>query len=335
MFPVKIINVCGFGNTGCTAQADILSEYEGFYPILDDTARNRSVLNAPYQEFGLLKSIYSLGGLYIARIHGGHVDISRDDLRRSLKGDISLSNRGLSRTELIHLGKRKLLVDRYGDPYLEVVDEVVNTIPEDYINLSDSDLLHVLRDAMMIFQIGMENIISSDLGSCGANSPNNRICLGIKNDPPAAYPILAYLLHNGLSSAIIRDPRDTSFDYSHGANSFGEDISSVIKHCHFYNRQIMSCQSQLEKHRSKLHGIFFVHEFESLISSSAHREKYVLAMLGSRNRVSEYFDEEKSKENVGVYKSMKKDHIKIVEEICMTCYTSFLSFLRSSGFLFE
>lgn len=328
------MNVSGFGNTGCTAQSDFLAEYEGVMGVLEDPDRNLKVLKAPYQEFGILKTELSLGGLFVLKYKGMGNLPTKSVLRTSLKGDLGSLGTDLSRTERIHVEKRALLKKQYGEKFDTIIDEALRCIPERLDNLTIEDLLDLITQAMGVFIDGINNLIlSQDI--VDPTTANPIVCIGLKNDPPGAYPVLAATIDNGITSAILRDPRDTNFDFNNNANSFGIDMKAVVQHCQFYNKQLNSSREIINKYLSRIEDCFFVHDFENFVHSENHREKYLLRMIGGALKVRSYFDPSQSAENVGIYRKMPKQYLKVVEDRCMKPYDEYRRFLQERGLLLE
>lgn len=345
---MKVINVGGFGNTGCTAQSDFLAEYDGVKGILADSNRNLNVLRAPYQEFGILKCQLSLGGIFIQKflsrtdfsikrlLFGPRIDWpSKRLLEASLKGESDTIKKRISRSEEIHLQKRALLKKEYGKQFDKIVHQTLKPLPERIDNLHERELLELIKLCMSEFINGIEQVIEAK-GITDSTTGSPIDVLGLKNDPPGAYPALATVIPKGISSAILRDPRDTNFDFiNNKANFFGDDIDSIKKHCHFYNRQLRLSRILVERYQDQLYECFFVHDFENFVTSKAHREKYLKRMVGERQRVREYFHPLESIENIGIYKLMPKEYLKVVEKECMNPYLKYRAFMRERGFLME
>ena len=269
---MKIINVSGFGLSGCTSQADFLTDYAGVMGILSDETRNKSVTLAPYQEFGFLKCRYTFGGLLIAKL------------------------------------------------------------PENIGYLPIDDIIRYLKIAVNCWCEGIKQLVKHKL----TLMPAIKQCdvLGFKNDPPGVYPLLSTLIPNGMTSAILRDPRDTTFDFNRCYKK--EDTIENIKwHCNHYNWHLNYARKQIDVFYDEIKKNYFVHDFENFITSSSHRENYLTRMCGAREKVNCYFDASKSIKNIGLYKDKDRSLVQIIEKECMEHYDSFKSFLRERELLME
>ena len=332
---VRIINVAGFGNTGCTSQADFLSDYEGVRGILADPHRNKKVIVAPYQEFGLLKCEYTLGGLIIWKLKGAKKVASVEVLRASLRGDVSYFKGALEKSEEAHMKKRALLREQYGAMYDKIVDASLECLPKKYEKLNPKKLLPYVRRSLEVWLDGVISVAVNE-NENGVNSESIDT-LGLKNDPPGAYPLLSTIIPAGVTSAILRDPRDTNFDFNSGNNSFGHTEEAMKKHCLLYNLRLELCQKQIKKYDEINPECYFVHDFESFVSSESHRQTYLNRMLGNRvrERLRSSFVPELSVNNIGIYKSLPKSSIQYIEDACMKKYVSFRNFLKDRELLFN
>jgi hypothetical protein len=331
---LQVINVGGFGNTGCTAQSDFLAQFEGVAGALEDPERNKCVNLAPYQEFGILKSELSVGGLFVRRFRGLPDILTKQTLRASLLGEWNLESGPLSRTEELHLQKRFQVRIQYGDGYEELVDAMLALFPEKFDSISDSQLIKLICSAMRIYIEGLERLIFAANRVDETTKGPIRI-LGFKNDPPGCYPTLSLALNGGRSSAILRDPRDTSLDFARNANSFGLSLDSIKRHCKFFCQQLEWSEQQIRALGSKIEGVFFVHDFENFVLSTAHRDKFKSVMIGSAKKVRTYFDPDASSINIGIYEEMERWHLDVVEAECMEMYDNYRCFVRERGLLIE
>lgn len=331
---MKIINVGGFGYTGCTAQADFLTDYEGVAGILADPTRNKNVLRAPYQEFGILKCELTLGGIVISKIKGSPHIASRETLRASLKGNLDFFSFPLEKSEELHMKMRSLLNKQYGDGYEIIVDQAIQELPTDYEKLPPLVLLSFVADSMKSWFNGLIDLVNKKPELVSVFGEKIDV-LGLKNDPPGAYPLLATVIPDGISSAILRDPRDTNVNFNEGSNSFGNDIKAVRRHCDFYNAQILWSKKLIEEYTDIIAPVFFVHDFENFVNSKSHRDAYLKKMVGKRKKMRCNFKPEESSKNVGIYKKLPRTAIDTIEEKCMGSYTNFRMFLREREMLME
>ena len=109
---------------------------------------------------------------------------------------------------------------------------------------------------------GLTNIIENNNALSVRNENEKVAVLGLKNDPPGAYPLLAALIPGGITSAILRDPRDTTYDFNRHYK-LGHTEQTVKNHCRHYNAQLNSARNQITKYKDLIGDCYFVHEFES------------------------------------------------------------------------
>jgi len=324
---MKIINVSGFGNTGCTSQADYLSEFSGVRGILQDQSRNTAVTLAPYQEFGVLKCVHSFGGLIINSTHKLNRNITKESLRLSLLGHSIVGYDEMSHCELVHLKKRELLSCELGEDYIATVDKAVSYFPANYNQMDTLELVSIVRAMFQEWYEGVSNIILKKNPECEI--------IGLKNDPPGAFPLIASLLPNGVSSAILRNPLDTGWDFlRHYKMEYSKDnIEWFSRH---YNSQLNSAKSQILRYRDHIGDSYFVHDFETFVSSDSHRKKYAERMIGKNNNVFRlFFNETNSRKNVNVYKSLDKNQIDMLSALSLPVYEDFKQFVNSQGLFFR
>ena len=259
-------------------------------------------------------------------------EITREQIRSSLKGFMPKQSLALSVGEELHLNKRKLLVAEYGEKYADIVDDAVNCLPENIGYLPIDDIIRYLKIAVNCWCEGIKQLVKHKL----TLMPAIKQCdvLGFKNDPPGVYPLLSTLIPNGMTSAILRDPRDTTFDFNRCYKK--EDTIENIKwHCNHYNWHLNYARKQIDVFYDEIKKNYFVHDFENFITSSSHRENYLTRMCGAREKVNCYFDASKSIKNIGLYKDKDRSLVQIIEKECMEHYDSFKSFLRERELLME
>jgi hypothetical protein len=328
---MKIINVCGYGNTGCTSQVDVLCDYEGVFGVLSPLNQTLDGKSA-YHEIGVLKCLHSIGGLLIAKL-GKHTSLpNRAEIRNSLQGLHPSERAELNFGAKLHLDMRDLMVKQYGESYRDLVENTVAYIPENCDSLTIEELFIACKNATHAWINGLISIID-ETPSLKLRNDNEEVqVLGLKNDPPGAFPLLAALIPNGLTSAILRDPRDTTYDFNRHYQ-LGHTDDTVRNHCIHYNAQINSARSQIKRFRDLIGDCYFVHDFESLVQSDQHRHDYVKRMVGQRDKIRHYFDPQKSAQNIGHYTNMTQEHIDYVTTNCLSNYLEYKDFLVEHNML--
>ena len=319
---MKFINLCGFGLSGCTSQVDFLLNYQSVKGVLSPSERDLDMLCAPCNEFGLLKCNHSFGGLLIKKLKGDVDNFDKKVLCESIKGLLGTKFEGLSYGEILHLNNRVLLAKEYGGEYYHAVDKSVGSLPDNLLNLPLLEIIEYLKEAVAIWCKEVAII---------QNSLDSTIdVLVFKNDPPGVFPLLSTLIPDGLTSAILRDPRDVTFDFNRCYQK-ENTIENVEWHCRHFNWHIDNARQQIEKYFDLIVNHYFVHDFESFVQSPSHRDKYLGKMCGRRDKVHEYFNPEKSIKNIGIYKEQPKELVDIIEKQSMQKYLGFRMFLEDRG----
>jgi len=318
---MRIINCCGYGNTGCTAQTDFLSDHAGVAGVL-----------RPYHELGVLKCVSSFGGVLLSVMQKWKHTPTKEELKRSLMGQDPKGKIPLTDGGAMHLRIREILATRNGEPYEAIVDNALQRLPEAYNKMDIATLLPHMQDCVGEYVSGLIDNLKLDHFDNDEYDKETSI-IGFKNDPPGAYPLFASVL-GGLTSAVIRDPRDTTFDFNRHYG-LGHTMQTVQTHCAHYNAQLNSARSQIEKYEDEIKPFYKVIDFEKLVGSESYRDRYRDHMVGPRKRVRFNFDHEKSANNVGHYTQMTDEFIKYVEETCMANYISFREFLIERDMMLE
>lgn len=311
---MRIINCCGYGNTGCTAQTDFLYDHKGVVGALK-----------PFHELGFLKCRFSFGGMMLSVIQKWDHNPTKEEVRRSLCGEQPDPNNPIEGGAKAHLELRALLKKQYGKVYQSIVDDAVNVIPDAYHKLPVRKLVPIFREAVGTFVRGLIVNIQPGHFFDGEYDPETSV-IGFKNDPPGAFPIFSTFLLGGQTSAIIRDPRDTTYDFNRHYN-LGHTMETVKRHCAHYNAQLNSARSQIEKFGRVIQPFYKVIEFERLIQEQDYRDAYRNIMIGEREQVRFRFDPEKSAVNIKHWHNMDKEFVDYVEETCMDNYLTYKEFL--------
>jgi len=326
---MKVVNVCGFGLTGCTSQADFLSEYAGVRGVLGHDLRNKAVCRAPYQEFGILKCRYSLGGIVLAKITGKKIEFDKSVLHASLLGKLPHGAAELwDNFEKAHLCNRAVLQKEYGDSYIDVVEKTMACLPEiEKIDTLPKALTYVAE----AFAVWLESMFA--LIQHKYYQPSERVdVIGIKNDPNGGNPLLSCLIKNGKTSAIMRNPKDAVFDYMR-YYKLPKTCKEAEKQAERYNQTLLCAENQIKQFRKQIGDCWFAHEFESFVTSDSHRKRYLECMVGRRDRLRDYFQPSVSARNIGIYKQQDSAITDTVAQVCEKRYSDFKAFLHSEGLL--
>jgi hypothetical protein len=322
---IKIINCCGYGNTGCTAQTDFLGDHKGVVGALQ-----------PFHELGFLKCYYSFAGIYLSIVQNWSHIPTKQELKASLLGTDPQGPVKLNEGAKWHLELRKLLLIQNGNEYISTVENAVDILPNNYKDMDIMVLLPYLREAVGQYVSGLV----STLNLKNIKNSEDNIVIGFKNDPPGSYPIFSTMLMGGKTSAILRDPRDTTYDFNRHYK-LGHTMENVINHCAHYNSQINSARAQIKKFEKvkqferEIFDSYKVIDFENFVSSSGLRERYKDYMIGACDQIRFNFQPEQSIENIGHYKNMPDNFIRYIEEHCMQNYTNYREFLKDRGMLFD
>ncbi|SHN12457.1 hypothetical protein [Roseibium suaedae] len=317
----KIINCSGFAQTGCTAQVDVLRQYHSIAGFVE-----------PYNEFGILKNPYSFGGVLISLIHK-HKLASKEEMRLYLMGDDALNVKEDFSLGL-YLKVMRNLKTQVGEHYVDISDKALAMLPDNYQELEFNDLFDVLKASFIYWIDGLREAL---LPAHWPDAPQDGIerILGLKNDPTGAMPALTGFYPEGsISSAIIRDPRDTNMDFNRHYG-LGHSIETVNRQCAIYKSQLQSCMYHVKNFRDRFEGRYFIIQFERLVQEEDYREAYVQKMIGNRPKVRNVFDAEKSAKNVGLYKDYDPVLVEIAKTTCMDLYEDFLRFAETEGLLFK
>lgn len=320
----KLINICGFGLTGCTAQADLLAEFNNFRAILQDKDRNKGVLKAPVQEFGIVKTIYSFGGPIIEAFFQQRYSMTKQELHNSILGDELPERIHANESEMLHLSKRSLMNDEIGESYTKIVYEALEDLPDTLDSNSLEELLVLMSDAMHKWVNGVYNHIAQE-------SNNHDLVLGLKNDPPGFYPILSSIIPGCLTTAILRNPFDRTHEYLrfYQQEFSNENITNV---CTQYADIMELTIRQIKLYREQLEGKYLVHDFESFVTNHEHQRCYVERTLGiceSPNQA--YFEPKVSAKNTNFYDKFNHEQRTIIHDICSAKYREFRRFLTTEG----
>ncbi len=297
---------------------DLLRDYQGVEGLV-----------SPYNELGVLKLRESFGGIIFALLTKTQ-PADKASLKRFLLAtyDGTLEEIG----DELHRQRRVQMIGQVGPAYRTIVEEALLDLPDRFDSLGLADALPILRSAFERWLMGCINQLPpAHFGaSYGATVP---LAVGMKNDPPGSMPLLAALYPPGTRmSAIIRDPRDTNYDFNN-YYQLGFTPDAVRHHTKIYLGQIKAAMAAVRSHRAYFEDRYRIVEFEKLVTDADYRGRYVHHMVGNRLKVTQTFDAKKSAENMGLYRQYSKALLDIVEEQCMAPYEEFLKMMEQEGLL--
>jgi len=318
---VKLINCSGYAQTGCTAQVHVLSQYHSVEGVLKS-----------FNEFGCLKLPKTFGAVLLSELLAQACP-TPTDIHRTLMG-ILPDDEEVSWSFKTHVGGIRKVIGQYGDTYAEFTKEATDLLPETFDGMDIFEKFEIIKKS---FGHWIDGIMTKVLPEHFEDhlDPNIERILGLKNDPVGAHPVLTGLLPKGsISSAIIRDPRDTNVDFNRHYG-IGHTEESTRTQCRIYLSQIRSALKQIRLYRELFGDNYVVIEFERLVKEEDYRERYVHKMVGERPKVRDKFFPEISSKNIGMYENYDKDLIAIVEEECMQPYKDFLETVETEGLLLK
>ncbi len=318
---VKLINCSGFAQTGCTAQVHILSQYHSVEGVLKS-----------YNEFGALKIPKSYGAVILSEILAQDCP-SREQIRKTLLGQLP-EGEEISWSFEMHVKGLAKMAGQYGDIYTDFTNEAADMLPDNLVELSLEEKFAAAKRSFRHWAKGLTTQVSLAHFTDAPLEGVERI-LGLKNDPVGAHPLITGLLpDSSISSAIIRDPRDTNVDFNRHYG-IGHTEESTRAQCRIYLSQIRSSLKQVKLYRELFDGKYFIIEFERLVQEEDYRERYVKKMVGERPKIRNNFDPNVSVKNIGMYKNYDSELVAIVEEQCMEPYQDFLKTMKAEGLLME
>lgn len=319
---VKLINCSGYAQTGCTAQVHILAQYHSVEGV-----------QKAYNEFGALKIPKSYGAVMLSELLKQDCP-DREEIRRTLMGQLPEGDEEVSWSFENHVKGLAKVKQEYGEPYDGFTNEAVDMLPENLKELSFEEKFEAVKTSFRHWAHGLMTQVSPHHFDDEPMEGVERV-LGLKNDPVGAHPTLTGLLPEGsISSAIIRDPRDTNVDFNRHYG-IGHTEESTRNQCRIYNSQIRSSLRQIKLYKELFEGKHVIIEFERLVTEEDYRNRYVKTMVGERPKVRNKFFPEISEKNVGMYKDYDEALIAIVEEECLDNYKTFLETVKTEGLLME
>ena len=320
MNTIQIINCSGFAQTGCTAQVDILRDFRGVEGLV-----------SPYNELGVLKMPNSFGGILFA-LQTKTPPATRAALRQFLISEPAGTIEAIG--DELHRQRRARLISQVGPAYPALVDEALEDLPDSFEGLDLSEAIPLLRAAFQKWLKGCINQLPpAHFNTC--YSAHEPLIVGMKNDPPGSMPLLSALYEPGARmSAVIRDPRDTNYDFNR-YYQLGFSPLAVEQQAKIYLGQINATMNAVKSYRRYFEDSYSLVEFERLVTDTQYRQAYVDFMVGPRPKIFGNFDAEESAKNIGLYHKFDPDLLGCVERLTMTAYEDFLRFMEAEGLMFS
>lgn len=321
---MKVINVCGFNISGCTAAFDFLYDYENF-----------GTVNREFHETGFLKCKYSFGGAIQSVLLGNKFRPTKEDLFASLMGDTpkifhdDISNLAVSN----HLKSRKSMLVQYGSVYATFTKQALSAIPDDVASMSESDALSMYSSVAVDW---MRNLIAHVPEQ---NFPSHKITqdsiLLFKNDPPGKFPYMASLIPNGVTVTVLRDPFDACFDFNRFYN-IDTTEASVTEFCSMLASWLRTAVNQLKRFSEQIGKKYYVVRFEDLVQKDTTRQNLLKTLgLESRQKVGKVFSPQQSSKNVGLSRDLAPQYKKIVSDLVMKDFNILVALLGERELLIK
>lgn len=321
---MKIVNVCGFNLSGCTAAFDLFFDYY-----------NAGVVTKDHHETGFLKCKYSFGGAIQTVLLGLNSRPDRQSLMRSLCGEMPEPYEGDSSNPsvILHLQRRKAMAQQYGFVFEQFTADALKHIPDDIQLLSRQDALNCYQKAA---QQWLENVVKyAPPANFHANTIRADSFLMFKNDPPGKFPFMASLLPDGITISVLRDPVDSCFDFNRYYN-LGHSEETVRAFANIFGSWVRTVKNQFDEFLSQIKGCYFVVKFEQLILDQGVQQKLLeLVDLVDKPKYMNVFQPEQSKKNIGIGQAMTPELIDLTQQLCMPEYNSLVTTLRQHNMLIE
>lgn len=321
---MKILNVCGFNLSGCSAAFDLFYDYE---PLGSN--------NREFHESGFLKCKYTFGGAIQSALLDLPFRPTREELAASLQGDLPATFEGDASNLSIHnhLVSRKSMAKQFGAVFTTFTKQALADIPGDIAVRSKSFALKVYEDAAVKWLTALIEHIPAE--NFHLNKINDDSIMLFKNDPPGKFPYMAGLIPNGISFSVLRDPVDACFDYNRYYH-FGHSEKSVKEYCQIFGSWVRTVKNQLALDIDRAKGKYFVVRFEDLVQKQTVRETMLhIAQLSNANKISSHFQAKESATNVGIGQAMPKNLIDLIQTLCLPEYHSLIAVLKKHGMLIE
>jgi hypothetical protein len=321
---MKIINVCGFNLSGCSAAFDLFYDYETVGSV-----------NREFHESGFLKCKYTFGGAIQSVLLEQPFRPTKEELATSLRGDmpdfIGADADNLSIHN--HLVSRRSMAGQFGEKFDAFTAQALSVIPDNIADLPKVEALAVYEKAAKNWLASVVTHVPAE--NFHLNKISNDSIMMFKNDPPGKFPYMAGLIPNGISFSILRNPVDACFDFNR-YYYLGHSSKTVKDYSDIFGSWARTVKNQLAYDLQRCKGSYYVVRFEDLIQKSSVRNK-LLNMVGldSVNKVSEHFQPQESAKNIGIGSAMSDSLITQAEALCLPEYNSLIEVLKGHNMLIE
>lgn len=322
---MKIINVCGFNLSGCSAAFDLFYDYETLGSV-----------NREFHESGFLKCKYTFGGAIQSVLLELPFRPGKEELATSLRGDMPDSI-GADADNLSihnHLVSRKSMAGQFGDVFDKFTAEALSVIPDNVAELPKAEALAVYEQAARNWLASVVAHVPAE--NFHLNKITDDSIMLFKNDPPGKFPYMARLIPNGVTFSVLRDPVDACYDF----NSYyyhGHTEQTVRDYSQIFGSWVRTVKNQLRLALDDIQGCYYVLKFESLVGINPSVREQMLALTGldKVNKISDHFQPAESQRNVGIGVAMGEELMALTRELCMPEYNSLITVLREHRMLIE
>jgi hypothetical protein len=321
---MKIINVCGFNLSGCTAAFDLFYDYETVGSV-----------NREFHESGFLKCKYTFGGAIQSVLLEQPFRPTKQELATSLRGDMpdSIGEHANNLSIHNHLVSRKSMAGQFGEAFDVFTTQALSVIPDNIDELPKIEALTVYKIAARRWLTSVVEHVPSE--NFHLKKITDDSIMMFKNDPPGKFPYVAGLIPNGVSFSVLRDPVDACFDFNR-YYYLGHTEETVKAYSDIFGSWARTVKNQLAYGLSHAKGKYYVVRFEDLIQKASVQNK-LLRMVGLDrvNKVSEVFQPKDSVQNIGIGRAMSASLISQIEELCYPEYDSLIEVLKTHSMLIE
>jgi hypothetical protein len=321
---MRVINVCGFNLSGCSAAFDFFYDYE-----------TTGSVNREFHESGFLKCKYTFGGAIQSVLLGLEFRPKKESLLASLQGGVPTDYIGDADSLAVHnhLVSRRSMAAQYGDEYKIFTEDALRDIPDNIAELPKNVALLIYEQAAINWLTSLIEHVPAD--NFHLNYKDDNSIMLFKNDPPGKFPYIASLIPNGVSFSVLRNPVDACFDYNRFYH-FGHSQQTVINYCKIFGSWARTVKNQLKIDANRVIGKYYVVRFEDLINEVSVRQR-MLAIVGldKTKKMFQNFQPQESAKNIGIGQEMPKHLINLTKQMCMGEYNSLIDILRLHNLLIE
>jgi hypothetical protein len=321
---MKIINVCGFNLSGCSAAFDLFYDYQTLGSV-----------NREFHESGFLKSKYSFGGAIQSVLLDLPFRPTRAELFASLQGEMPATFEGDPNTLSVHnhLVSRKSMASQFGSVFSDITETSLAIIPENVYDLNNEDALKAYEHAAVNWLEAIIECVPEENFHLKKKLPDSIMIF--KNDPPGKFPYMARLIPNGISFAVLRDPVDACFDYNRFYH-LGHSEQTVKDYSQIFGSWVRTVKNQLGRDLESIRGKYYMVRFEDLILKTEVRQT-MLDMVGLTHvpKISNHFRPDESTRNIRIGQVLSPELIKLIQSLCMPEYDSIVELLRSNKMLID